>query len=131
MIESILLIDDSEPDNFLHQYLLKKSKIVKDIHGVNKVEEAIEFLDELVAKGLPMPTIICLDINMPRIDGWEFLDFLQNNSDKYDISSTHIYILSTSINPDDQQKVLDNHLLKGFLSKPLNLDVIMDFANNL
>ncbi|MBU2018448.1 MAG: response regulator [Bacteroidetes bacterium] len=122
MIKSILLIDDSEPDNFLHSYLLKKVKEFENIDSVLNVEEAIKFLDDLSAKKEEMPAIILVDINMPRLNGWDFLDLVKEK--EYSIENTRFYMLTTSLNPDDKEKALNEYKLNGFFHKPLTYEHI-------
>jgi CheY-like chemotaxis protein len=119
---SILLIDDSEPDNYLHEYLLKKLEEFGPIYSVLNVEKAIETLVQL-SKKEEMPNIIMLDINMPRMNGWDFLDHSLVTKD-YDISKSDVYMLTTSLNPDDKKKALEAYNLKGFFNKPLKLEYI-------
>jgi CheY-like chemotaxis protein len=120
MIESILLIDDSEPDNFLHVYLLNRAKACNTITSVLNVEKAIEFLDTLERENKKMPSIILIDINMPRLNGWEFLDILRKPDNTIDLENTKFYMLTTSLNPDDKEKALNEYKLDGFFNKPLN-----------
>ena len=117
-MKSVLLIDDSEPDNFLHQYLLDKSEKFGTIESVLNVEQAIKLLTEKMSNGKPMPEIIFLDINMPRMNGWEFLDH-SNSTEAFDLSKTEIYMLTTSLNPDDRKKAIEDYKLDGFFNKPL------------
>lgn len=121
-IKHILLIDDSEPDNFLHVYLLEKYDVADRVHSVLNVEQGLKYLKDLSANNLDFPEVILLDINMPRMNGWEFIDAL--NDQNIDYSNCQIYILTTSLNPDDQEKALNEYKVAGFFNKPLNYDMI-------
>lgn len=121
-MKNILLIDDSEPDNFLHQYLLNKSKKFGRIESVLNVEQAIHLLKEKNIQGGSMPDIILLDINMPRLSGWEFLDEARDVL-QFDFSNTQIFMLTTSSNPDDREKA-NEYDLDGYFLKPLTNDHI-------
>lgn len=130
MIKKILLIDDSEPDNFLHAYLLKKSGKVQEIVTVLNVEQALDFLKETMGEKVEMPEAILLDINMPRLNGWEFLDIILK-SEEFKGVQTKVYMLTTSLNPDDENKALNVYKLDGYLNKPLTLDHINQIIDEL
>jgi len=123
MIKNILLIDDSEADNFLHEYLLKKSGLVENVYTALNVEKAIAFLEDYNKENKQLPEVILLDINMPRLNGWEFLDMM-NSKPHMDLSKSAIYMLTTSLNPDDKDKAMIKYKLKNFFNKPLNIDHI-------
>ena len=129
MIESILLIDDSEPDNFLHTYLLNKANACNNIVSVLNVEAALEHLDKLVVDNGDLPAMIIVDINMPRLNGWEFFDIVRSNP-KYDLQKTKFYMLTTSLNPDDRLKALEEYKLDGFYNKPINQTIIQELLND-
>ena len=122
-MKSVLLIDDSEPDNFLHNYLLEKSGKFGEIKSVLNVDQAIKLLIEKEDNVKSMPDIILLDINMPRMNGWEFLDFA-SNTPKFSLENSDIYMLTTSLNPDDKLKAIEHYKLAGFFNKPLTEDQI-------
>lgn len=130
MIKKILLIDDSEPDNFLHAYLLNKSKKVQQIDTVLNVEKALEYLRDTKVKGEEAPDAILLDINMPRLNGWEFLDIVLK-SDEFEGIQTKVYMLTTSLNPDDEYKALKVYKLDGYLNKPLTIEHIHQIIEEL
>lgn len=130
MIESILLIDDSEPDNFLHEYLLKKSGKFNEILSVLNVERALELLKKRTNENKKLPKIIMVDINMPRLNGWEFLDILFEDQ-SMDLSETHLYMLTTSLNPDDKEKALNEYKLTDFYNKPLTLTHIEEVISRM
>jgi CheY-like chemotaxis protein len=125
MTKKILLIDDSEPDNFLHTFFLKKHSEDLDLTSVLNVEKAVELLTELRDNYEAFPDIILLDINMPRLNGWDFLDIVYT-SKKYPIENTKFYMLTTSINPDDKDTALNKYKLNGFFNKPLNQEHIKE-----
>ena len=127
-MKNVLLIDDSEPDNFLHQYMLNKSQQFGTIESVLNVEQALELLRSKAANGEKMPDIILLDINMPRMNGWEFLDSTKEET-SFTLGNTTIYMLTTSSNPDDQEKA-KSYGLKDYFLKPLNEEHIKVLLNN-
>jgi CheY-like chemotaxis protein len=119
-LNCVLLIDDDEPTNFLNQVIIESSGYVKQIKSVQSGEDALAYLTDLhEAKGtLPSPELIFLDINMPAMNGWEFLE-------KYRALKTvsrgkvMIVMLTTSLFPEDA--ILANEIpeISAFENKPL------------
>ncbi len=126
----ILLVDDYESDNFLHSRLIRKTGITDHIFTAMNGREAIDLLtgksgnshSEMTRQ---LPGLIFLDLNMPVMDGWEFLEDYQR-SDFPQKSASVIIILTTSINPADKSKA-EQMLESGcFLYKPLSKEMIYD-----
>ncbi|WP_074405541.1 MULTISPECIES: response regulator [Aquimarina] len=117
----LCLIDD---DN-IHQFIIKK--IVHKLSPNQKLlvfsngEEGINFIRSTIGKIEKLPDLILLDINMPVMDGWGFLEeFVTITPEiKKDII---IYILSSSDNPTDTEKAKEFELVSGYLIKPINED---------
>ncbi|WP_296619593.1 response regulator [Marivirga sp.] len=113
--KNIFLIDDDDLFIFLTKTIIEDEKFADHIHSYEDAREAMEYLKSSDEK--PFPEIIFLDINMPMMDGWEFIDALEKSKIKHDII---IYITSSSINPLDLKKAESNPSIKGFISKPLD-----------
>jgi CheY-like chemotaxis protein len=116
-IKTVLLIDDDSINNFINARLIKKCAISEDVRVASNGKEAILYLKECFAKGLPCPELILLDINMPVMDGFEFLTAFEN---LYFINKPKVVIimLTTSSNPKDLEKMSEANIA-GFLNKPL------------
>ena len=114
----IFLVDDDPINNLINRRLLGKTGIGNQIEEYLSAQEALEKLKSLPEKG---SLLIFLDINMPVMNGWEFLE-------EYKTQFTHrddkIVILSSSIDFLDRQKALEYPIVSGFLEKPLSLDKI-------
>lgn len=103
-LDTILLIDDDISSNFLHKRLLKKLNCVETIYLANDGQEALDILTKEQENGQYVkPNMIFLDINMPVMDGWEFLDEFQKIpvQQKSDIV---LIMLTSSLNPDDKER---------------------------
>ena len=116
-LKSILLVDDNEIDTFFHRSVLEKMGVVEHIAEAYDGQQALDYLHE-AAQGGQMPELIFLDINMPIMDGWEFLDSFKQAG--YDGQSVVVMMLTTSLNPDDAERAGELHELSGFITKPLN-----------
>jgi CheY-like chemotaxis protein len=123
---SILLVDDDEINNFISIKLIKKALVNTDIMACLNGRFAIEELVEIQRKDpSKLPDYILLDINMPIMNGWEFLDeYKRLNIDPS--GKTKIYIISSSVFSNDINKAKSYNLVKDFISKPLNVEKIKE-----
>jgi CheY-like chemotaxis protein len=120
----ILVIDDEELDNAIFKMLINRVIKNSEVDVMVNGEEAIKKLLE-VSKSNPelLPDFIFLDLKMPVMNGWQFLEeFERLNIDP--LRKIQIYVLSSSVLSDDINKSLSNPLVEDFLSKPINLDKI-------
>ncbi len=104
----VVLIDDDPINNFVTKKLLLKFQPMLNIVEFLDAREALTYLEKESAD------LIFLDIHMPSMDGWGFLDELKKR--KNDIP---VLMLSSSIDPNDHQKSIAHSSVKGFLIKPL------------
>jgi len=124
----ILFIDDDEPTNFLNKLLVQEMECA---HHVEVVTSGMEALDYLTGTGTftnngkmnPRPDLIFLDINMPGMDGWEFLQHYEKLPPNQKANIVMV-MLTTSLNPDDERSAQNNIVISGFENKPLEPDVI-------
>jgi CheY-like chemotaxis protein len=123
-LNCILLIDDDEATNFLHTLVIEEADIANDIIAVQSGQAAIEFLTSRVSGEYPKPELIFLDINMPGMNGWEFLDAYENLSKEVKNGSVILIMLTTSLNPDDEIKAHDRGFVNSFLNKPLTVSAL-------
>jgi len=123
---SILLVDDDEINNFISIKLIRKALFNAEITACLNGKFAIDQLVEMQRKGADkLPDYILLDINMPIMNGWEFLDeYKRLNIDA--LGKTKIYIISSSVFSNDINKARSYPLVKSFISKPLSVDKIKE-----
>ena len=117
-LNCILLIDDDEPTNFLNKMTLEQMGCTRHIRVAQSGQEALEYLRTSDPDQRPRPDLIFLDINMPAMDGWEFLQQykLLPPEQKADIV---LIMLTTSLNPDDEIRTRSIPEIAGFENKPL------------
>lgn len=118
---SILLVDDDEPTNYLHRRLILENDLSKQIHIAETGLEAIQYLGTFIDGKHPRPDIIFLDINMPVMDGWAFLEIYRNLPEEQK-ANIIIVMLTTSLNPDDHERGEALEEVKKFVTKPLTLE---------
>lgn len=114
----VLLIDDSDVDNFINKTIISKEECVSEITVMNSGREALDYLNGILDKPEYYPDIIFLDIRMPQMNGFEFLEEYINLPITL-IDTCKIYILSSSIDPLDSEKGKNYTVVTGHLSKPL------------
>ena len=119
---SIMLIDDNEIDNLINQKMIEASGIAKTIYTHTGAKSAIEFIRNLekldAISSQVLPEVVFLDIDMPLMDGFQFLDEfekLREDTKKH----CKIVILTSSINPQDVNKSKNYTSVKKYLNKPL------------
>ena len=118
-LKNVLLIDDSESDNFYHERKIRKMGITDNIYICYSGPEALDFLKSELEGIHPQPTLIFLDINMPGMNGWEFLQ----EYEKLEVAQQGevvLTMLSNSIDERDKARADRYKAVQGFYSKPLS-----------
>ena len=118
-LNKILLIDDDDIVNSIHKVMVQHSKFAKDIIVAHAVEEALDILRASDSEHLP--DVIFLDINMPDRNGWEFIEEYANIKLE---RKPGIIMITSSINPKDEQKARRSELVMDFISKPITPEVL-------
>ena len=131
-INCILLIDDNPADNEFHTIKIKKAQVCNHIKVAIDGPKALNYLiksgEEEQSETYPKPDLIFLDINMPGMNGFEFLEEYKKLDDKLK-SKVVIIMLSTSLNPDDEKKAEENTDVKEFQNKPLDVKVLQEILD--
>lgn len=115
--KSVLLIDDSYVDNLINSKIIQSLHFADEVKIINSPFEAINYLKDAAQTG-QLPDIIFLDIRMPAMNGFEFMNKLEPIKHLLP-SDLKIYMLSSSLDPSDLKKVKENNLVTNFIGKPL------------
>jgi two-component system, chemotaxis family, chemotaxis protein CheY len=118
MIQKVYLIDDDQLSVYLTRFVLNQARFAETIVPYQEAKLALKALQDPASGGLP--EVIFLDLNMPEMDGWAFLDALKPRQQEL-AGQVKIYILTSSVDPQDQEKAAGYGLVAGFLLKPLEL----------
>ena len=119
----ILLIDDSDFDNLINEQIVKASGFASTI---TIKQSAMEALDFLRASNSPnLPSIIFLDLMMPEMDGFDFLEQFDKLEDHIR-NNCKVVVISSSIDHDDIERAQSNKYVIKFISKPLKEDELND-----
>ena len=123
MRRSIVVIDDDEIYKIIIGKMISKSGLFDREYLFTDSREALEFcLDEAVK-----PDVILLDLNMPHLDGWEFLDNIKDSC-PHTYLQTDIYIVTSSIFAKDKERAKTYKGVKGFISKPITKEILEKIA---
>jgi two-component SAPR family response regulator len=115
---SCCIIDDDEFFSISSKIILKQVEFSDNVLYYSGGQEALDGLIGLLVENIKLPTIIFLDLNMPKRDGWSFLEEFEDlPEDK--IKHIQIYITSSFISPTLMEKAKNYKLVKGYIVKPL------------
>ncbi len=112
----ILLIDDDPATNFINKKAIERLGCAEFTHITVNGKEAIDLLNKIRID--QFPELILIDINMPIMNGWQFVEKYKTLFSK-EKPASKLIILSTSQNPDDKEKSKSLELVDGFENKPL------------
>ena len=120
-MKQFLLIDDDEIICIVHPAIIRQALPDSQVTVIKSSTEALEYLKVLVATNEPVPDVIFLDINLPQMNGFELLEKLSEEDINY-LKNSKIYMLSSSIDQRDMDRVEANKMVTGFVGKPLSMD---------
>ena len=110
-LQTVMLVDDDAATNFIHEQFIREAGFSGTIQAFQRADEAAEHL------AMHRPQILFLDLNMPGMDGWEFLDALEQRSEL--ARPDALVVLTTSLNPDHHERAKAHPLVNTVLNKPL------------
>jgi CheY-like chemotaxis protein len=124
---TVMLIDDNEIDNLINQKMIEAASIAENIYTHTGAKSAIEFLrnmEKLEVADKVLPDVIFLDIDMPLMDGFQFLDEFEKLTNVAK-KKCKIVMLTSSINPQDFNRSKKYENVRLYLNKPLSHDSIV------
>lgn len=126
-LETVVLVDDSKLDNRLHKRVIERTGLVTNVLTFMMPDEALEYMR---SPGALPADLILLDINMPRMDGFEMLDAAIEEFGTAFTPSV-VVMLTTSMDPKDQSRAQEFHVIKDYFIKPLTEEKFINLIDAL
>ncbi|MFK8004619.1 MAG: response regulator [Polyangiales bacterium] len=121
-LNEILLIDDNEADNFYHNRVISRLGCAEHVVVKTDGQQALDYLTTKSGGSFPQPAIVFLDINMPVMNGWEFLEAYKELGPDQG-GQLVVIMLTTSLNPNDRKAA--EGTTADFQTKPLTRETLM------
>ncbi len=115
---NLLVVDDDAINTFIIKKIVEKTGFSVQMEKKSNGLVAINYLNECLNNPVLLPDLILIDINMPVLNGWEFLDTYATINITKPIA---IYMLSSSVYENDIEKAKKYQSVKGFISKPISI----------
>jgi len=115
----VLLIDDNDIDNLINSRIITSHNFAALVDIKTTTESALDFLRTMTGESENLPSIIFLDLNMPVLDGFAFLEEFGKMNDTLK-KNCKVVVLSSSISPDDINRASTNPYVIKYINKPLS-----------
>ena len=122
-----MIVDDEPFDQMMYERILKRSGLVDQVIGF---QNAVGALAHLTKPDRPIVDVIFLDINMPQMNGFEFLEAATRELGA-EFVKVCVVMLTTSIAPDDRARAASYQVVRDFVSKPIGKEDVLHVANLL
>ena len=121
--KKVMIIDDSETDRYVGERNIKKYGFAEEVITKETANNGLAYLKSLELTPDELPELIFLDIRMPELDGFGFLEEYEKLPD---VIRKHciVMMLTSSLNAEDHEKAKNNRYVKRFLNKPLNKETL-------
>jgi CheY-like chemotaxis protein len=126
--KTVMIVDDNKIDRLLVELNVKRYDFAEEIISKGSAKSALEYLESSAAIPGTLPELIFLDIQMPEMDGFGFLDEYEKMPKSITNNCT-IMMLSSSLDPKDMERAKKNQFVKKFISKPVNAQILREIAN--
>lgn len=123
-IDKVLIIDDDEINNFVCEKVIKTSGMVNEVKSVKSGQEGLNYLEGQSAQAIP--DVILLDINMPFMDGWEFMEKMRTMLGDDHQNFPIVAILSSSVYEADAEKAYNYPGIQEYITKPLTIEAFQN-----
>ncbi len=119
----VFIIDDDPIHQRIAQIMISKHNLFDEYFSYTEAQKALDFLQENKKNEEILPDVILLDLNMPVLDGWDFLETFETLIKEFK-KNIRVFIVSSSVDEKDLLRSKLYASVKGFISKPLSPDII-------
>lgn len=123
LFEKVMVIDDNPVDLYIAKKLLEKTNFASQILSYNSALEALQYLEKHGHERDLLPNVILVDIYMPEMSGFEFMDAYQHLSDALK-QQCKVYVISSSIDSKDIRRANEDKNVIAFQEKPLSREFL-------
>lgn len=127
----IVLIDDDDAVNYYHQYVLENMNCTENILIGRNIEDAVEILKKVQEINDVDPSLVILDVNMPKYNGFEFVTKYYDVFQELKRRNIMIIFLTTSNNPQDIEKANELEIVSDYKQKPMTEEMIIELQNKV
>ncbi len=129
MVETVLLIDDNKATLYIQKKIMLQHDQFRNVLTFSGGNLALQYLKTISVNFIKKPQLILLDLNMPSMNGWEFIEEY-NQLDNNIIDHTRLIVLTTSNNPDDISRSKNVKGINEFMKKPLSKPMLDKILKN-
>lgn len=122
----IVLIDDDSTTNYLNKMIIERSQLVDEVLTFDTANDALNYFKTKVEAD--EGSLVLLDINMPIMNGWQFMDQYIALNGK--LKANKVVMLTSSIDPNDKQQAEENLSVAEFKSKPLSVEMVGELVTD-
>jgi CheY-like chemotaxis protein len=127
-IKNVCVVDDDELFQFVMRQHFERLELVEHIHKFTDGEQALNYIRQNLDTPENLPDLVLLDVNMPYMDGWQFMrEYVKLPMHK----QIKVYILTSSTHESDLQKAKEFPTLAGYLVKPIGKNIIKEILSEL
>lgn len=130
IIKNIFLVDDDKVFTFITTKIIMETHLVEKVKVFENGLDILNFLKENAPNLEVLPEVILLDLNMPIMDGWQFLERYAKFAPEID-KKIKIYVLSSSIFLEDIERAKASTLVSDYITKPINKEKLIEISKNL
>ncbi len=127
---NLFVLDDDAIFHRLVEFSIHKSRPFKGVYHYYDAQTLISYVWDNRDDRSNLPDIILVDLNMPQVDGWQFLDTLQTISASL-CKTIQVYIVTVSVIKDDRQKAALYPIVKDFIIKPISTKWLVSLSQSL